>query len=155
MRVIVAAEKPLAGELSLIGPDGSVAAKSRDRHGGPPYFWFTEVASPAAGTWRVNLVRDRTTSGCGTVTWMSVAGGYPDHDTADIYVQQLKLHGYNLVRFHFLDITLMENQPLTNTFNPVQLDRFYYFISALKKTGISWVLDTTARHAIWLGGDTQ
>ncbi|MFS2137789.1 hypothetical protein [Duganella sp. Dugasp56] len=78
---------------------------------------------------------------CGTVTWMSVAGGYPDHATADIYVQQLKLHGYNLVRFHFLDITLMENQPLTNTFNPVQLDRFYYFISALKKAGIYWVLD--------------
>ena len=50
LRVIVAAEKPLNGELSLIAPDGSVAAKSRERHGGPPYFWFAEVASPAAGT---------------------------------------------------------------------------------------------------------
>ena len=36
LRVIVAAEKPLEGELSLIAPDGSVAAKSRERHGGPP-----------------------------------------------------------------------------------------------------------------------
>ena len=51
LRVIFAAEKPLEGELSLIAPDGSVAAKSRERHGGPPYFWFAEVASPAAGTW--------------------------------------------------------------------------------------------------------
>ena len=66
LRVIVAAEKPLAGELALIAPDGSVAAKSRDRHGGPPYFWFAEVASPAAGTWRVNLARDHATSGCST-----------------------------------------------------------------------------------------
>ena len=36
-------EKPLQGELSLTGPDGSVAATSRKRHGGPPYFWFTEI----------------------------------------------------------------------------------------------------------------
>src|SRR5262245_8514269 len=64
LRVIVAAEKPLAGELSLIAPDGSVAVKSRDRHGGPPYFWVAEVAAPAAGTWHVNLTRDRATAGC-------------------------------------------------------------------------------------------
>ena len=35
LRVVFAAEKPLEGELSLIAPDGSVAATSRDRHGGP------------------------------------------------------------------------------------------------------------------------
>ena len=51
LRVIVAAEKALEGELSLVAPDGRVAAKSRERHGGPPYFWLVEVASPAAGTW--------------------------------------------------------------------------------------------------------
>ena len=64
LRVIVAAEKPIEGELSLIGPDGSVAAKSRDRQGGPPYFWYAEVASPAAGTWHATLAA----SGCGTIT---------------------------------------------------------------------------------------
>ena len=36
LRVIFAAEKPLDGELSLIGPNGQVAAKSRERRGGPP-----------------------------------------------------------------------------------------------------------------------
>ena len=56
LRVIIAAEKPLDGEFSLIAPDGTVAAKSRERHGGPPYFWFAEVASPAAGTWQAMLV---------------------------------------------------------------------------------------------------
>ena len=49
LRVVFAAEKPMEGELSLIAPDGSVAARSRGRYGGPPYFWFAEVASPARG----------------------------------------------------------------------------------------------------------
>ena len=68
LRVVFAAEKPLEGELSLIAPDGSVAAKSRERHGGPPYFWFAEVASPAVGTWHAKLARDRAPAECGTIT---------------------------------------------------------------------------------------
>jgi hypothetical protein len=68
LRVIFAAEKPLEGELSLIAPDGKVAAKSRERHGGPPYFWFAEVASPAAGTWHAQLARDRAPAECSTIT---------------------------------------------------------------------------------------
>jgi hypothetical protein len=68
LRVIFAAEKPLAGELSLIAPDGSVAAKSRERHGGPPYFWFAEVASPAAGTWHAQLAREGAPAECSTIT---------------------------------------------------------------------------------------
>jgi len=68
LRVIFAAEKPLEGELSLIAPDGSVAAKSRERHGGPPYFWFAEVASPSAGTWHATLARDRAPPECTTIT---------------------------------------------------------------------------------------
>jgi len=68
LRVVFAAEQPLEGELSLIAPDGSVAATSRERHGGPPYSWFAEVASPAAGTWRANLARDHAPTGCGTIT---------------------------------------------------------------------------------------
>ena len=68
LRVIFAAEKPLEGELSLIAPDGSVAARSRERHGGPPYFWLAEVKSPAAGTWRATLARDRAPAECGTIT---------------------------------------------------------------------------------------
>src|SRR5215475_15768973 len=58
LRVVFAAEKPLEGELSLIAPDGSVAAKSAERHGGPPYFWFAEAGAPAAGTWHAKLARE-------------------------------------------------------------------------------------------------
>ena len=68
LRVIFAMEKPSAGELSLIAPDGSVAAKSSGRRGGPPYFWFAEVASPAAGTWQARLARHGGEANCKTVT---------------------------------------------------------------------------------------
>jgi len=68
LRVIFAAEKPLEGELSLVAPDGSVAAKSSERHGGPPYFWLAEVAAPAAGTWHVALAREHAPSECSTIT---------------------------------------------------------------------------------------
>ena len=63
LRVVFTSEKPLDGELSLVAPDGSVAAKSRKRFGGPPYFWFAEVNAPAAGKWRANLA----SSDCGNV----------------------------------------------------------------------------------------
>jgi hypothetical protein len=67
LRVIVASEKALDGELSLIGPDGSVGAKSRNHHDGPPYFWFAEIASPTAGTWHASLALSRAPAGCGTI----------------------------------------------------------------------------------------
>jgi hypothetical protein len=68
LRVVVAAEKPFEGGLSLVAPDGSVAAASRERHGGPPYFWLAEVASPAAGTWRVKLERAGCSPFAGEIT---------------------------------------------------------------------------------------
>ena len=68
LRVVFAAETPLEGELSLIAPDGNIAAKSRERHGGPPYFWFAEVASPAVGTWHATLARDGAPAECSTIT---------------------------------------------------------------------------------------
>ena len=68
LRVLFAADKPLDGELSLIAPNGSIAAKSSDRNGGPPYFWLAEVASPAAGAWRATLVLERMPAECHTIT---------------------------------------------------------------------------------------
>jgi len=68
LRVVFAAEEPLQGELSLIAPNGTVAAKSRERYGGPPYSWFAEVASPASGKWHATLTRDDATGECSTIT---------------------------------------------------------------------------------------
>jgi hypothetical protein len=67
LRVMVVAEKPVEGELSLVAPDGSVAVKSADRHDGPPYSWFAEVAAPAAGTWHARLTRDGSTADCSPI----------------------------------------------------------------------------------------
>ncbi|MCQ4190845.1 hypothetical protein [Methylocystis suflitae] len=64
LRILVATEKPLQGELSLVAPDGRIAAKSHMQRGGPPYVWFAEVASPAAGAWRATL--DTSSFTCGT-----------------------------------------------------------------------------------------
>jgi hypothetical protein len=68
LRVVFAAEKPLEGEIRLTAPDGSIAAQSRERHGGPPFFWSAEIKSPAAGTWRATLVHDRGPAECRTIT---------------------------------------------------------------------------------------
>jgi len=68
LHVLFATDKPFDGELSLSAPDGAVAAKSRERQGGPPYFWFAEVASPAAGAWHATLTRDGVLGECGTIT---------------------------------------------------------------------------------------
>ena len=68
LRVVLTSEQALAGELSLVAPDGSVAVTSRDRHGGPPYFWFAEVQKPAAGAWKAILKREGATPECSVVT---------------------------------------------------------------------------------------
>jgi len=65
LRVLVAAEKPLDGELSLIAPDGKVAASSHERFDGPPYSWYAEVAAPAPGVWHARLTGS---SGCAAIT---------------------------------------------------------------------------------------
>jgi hypothetical protein len=83
LRVLFASEKQLDGELSLIAPDGSVAAKSGERQGGPPYFWFVEVASPVVGTWRAQLMDDGAPE-CSKITREIVVRRYqspPPHAT--------------------------------------------------------------------------
>ena len=67
LRVVVTSEKPVDGELSLIAPNGNVATKTRDRQGGPPYFWYAEVAQPAAGAWHAALARDKAAGDCSTI----------------------------------------------------------------------------------------
>jgi hypothetical protein len=68
LRVVLAAEKPIEGELSLVAPDGTAAATSRERHGGPPYFWYAEVAAPAAGKWTAKLAQAGVSGECSTIS---------------------------------------------------------------------------------------
>lgn len=68
LRVMIVSEKPLSGVMSLVAPDGSVAARSSDRHGGGPYAWSADVAAPAAGTWHATLALDQPSADCSTIT---------------------------------------------------------------------------------------
>ena len=69
LRVMFAAEKPLEGELSLIAPDGSVAATSSDsgtagrRISGSPK---SPSRPPEPGS--AKLTRTNTPGECGTIT---------------------------------------------------------------------------------------
>ena len=64
LRVVFATETAAEGELVLTTPQGEVATKSVHRFGGPPYFWFAEIAAPAAGTWQAKLTRAGATPEC-------------------------------------------------------------------------------------------
>jgi hypothetical protein len=79
LRVMIIAERPLEGTMSLVAPDGSVAATSSDRHGGGPYFWVAEVGGPTAGTWHAMLALDHPPADCGTIKHeISVSARKPD-----------------------------------------------------------------------------
>ena len=79
LRVMIIAERPLEGAMSLIAPDGSVSAKSSDRHGGGPYFWFAEVGAPAAGARQATLAPDHAPADCSTIKReISVSARKPD-----------------------------------------------------------------------------
>jgi hypothetical protein len=67
LRVLFTAEQPLEGELSLVAPDGTVAAKSRERRGGPPYFWTAEVSEPSVGKWQARLAIDSASGDCAEI----------------------------------------------------------------------------------------
>ncbi|MFZ3308120.1 MAG: hypothetical protein WA280_01980 [Xanthobacteraceae bacterium] len=78
LRVLIATEKPVDGNLTLVAPDGSVAATADGRHGGPPYYWYADVASPAAGTWRMTLTLSGTSAPCTAITRdITVRAGRP------------------------------------------------------------------------------
>jgi hypothetical protein len=79
LRVMIVTEEQLEGVISLVAPDGRVAAKSSDRHGGGPYSWFAEVAEPAAGMWHATLTFDHPTAECSTLTRdITVSARKPD-----------------------------------------------------------------------------
>lgn len=77
---------------------------------------------------------------------------FPDHDQAARYAEQLRRHGYNIVRFHYLDALLMGGAKQDFAFDPEQLDRFQYFTSELRKRGIHWIIDILSSENAALGG---
>jgi hypothetical protein len=68
-------------------------------------------------------------------------GSFPDKPAIDTYVNQLRIRGYSMIRLHFVDSILMTNRLADFDFDPVQLDRFYYLLAAMKSAGIYYMVD--------------
>jgi hypothetical protein len=78
---------------------------------------------------------------CASLTFSPPHGGFPEHGQADELATQLRLKGYNLARFHFVDAMLMTERDKDFDYDPVQVDRFHYLLYALKRNGIRWAID--------------
>ncbi|MET0257139.1 MAG: glycoside hydrolase [Methylobacterium sp.] len=78
---------------------------------------------------------------CASLAWSPASGGFPDHADADRYALQLKRHGYDIARFHFVDAALMSGRARDFDFDPETADRIHYLMAALKRNGISWIAD--------------
>lgn len=78
---------------------------------------------------------------CASLAWSPASGGYPDKPAADAYALQLRRHGYNAARFHFVDANLMTGRTADFDYDPVALDRFRYLLAALKRNGVYWIID--------------
>lgn len=89
---------------------------------------------------------------CASLSWSPASGSYPDKKTADIYAEQLRRHGYNMARLHFVDANLMTNRDKDFDFDPEQLDRFRYLLAALKRNGIAWTIDVMTSQNGAIGG---
>src|SRR5213593_584405 len=65
LRVVAVSDRPLDGTLSFVAPDGGELAATRERRGGPPYWWYLELAAHVAGTHRACLETACTTVAVG------------------------------------------------------------------------------------------
>ncbi|MFC4255986.1 hypothetical protein ACFOWT_11250 [Croceibacterium xixiisoli] len=72
---------------------------------------------------------------------------FPTHAEADVIATQLRRHGYTLVRLHNTDYLLTRHADRSLAIDPEQLDRFHYLLAALKREGVSWMLDVLTQPA--------
>ncbi|APR87391.1 Hypothetical protein A7982_12740 [Minicystis rosea] len=67
VRLVAHSEQPIEGELSIVDASGAEIVGSRERHGGPPFFWVAELRAPVAGAYRAAL-RTRDGLSCNEFT---------------------------------------------------------------------------------------
>ncbi len=135
--LVVPTGSPL--DFSFLGPDEAAGVQGR------------VLATPSghlALAQRAEPIRFH----CATLGWSPASGSFPDHATADLYAAQLRVHGYNMARFHFVDAILMSDRDEDFDFDPEQLDRFRYLMAALKRNGIYWMLDVLTSQNGAIGG---
>ncbi|MBX3026924.1 hypothetical protein KF840_18610 [bacterium] len=79
LRAMAVAERPLDVALTVLDPRGVLLARTRERHGGPPYWWEVEVTTRHPGTYRACL---GGTMACEEVRVDAAAGRRPVGDGA-------------------------------------------------------------------------
>lgn len=107
------------------------------------------VVNPAGRLARADAPGDPARLMCASLAWSPASGGFPDKVTADRYALQLRRHGYDVARFHFVDAALMAGRQKDFDYDPEIRDRVDYLMAALKRNGISWILDGLSS---WRGG---
>jgi hypothetical protein len=70
------------------------------------------------------------------------------HDELEELATEMRRNGYNMVRTHFLDQSLMTGATDALEFNADMLDSIDYFIYCMKKNGIYWNFDCVTS---WIG----
>jgi hypothetical protein len=68
-----------------------------------------------------------------------------DPTVIDSMVDQLWKLGYNSVRLHHMDESLITGSPNSTTLNPFYLTRFHYFVEALRRKGMYVAIDLNSR----------
>jgi hypothetical protein len=58
VRVIAVSEDRIEASLVIRKADGADIATTKERHGGPPYWWYADVPSASAGGYRAIVARD-------------------------------------------------------------------------------------------------
>ena len=71
-------------------------------------------------------------------TQCGMTGCFPSHEQADRLVKEFTRYGINIVRMHYVSHRTPKNgYPVLDSFiEPIQLEKFDYFISKLKEQGI-------------------
>lgn len=136
----------LAGEWLPLAPQSLEVEK-----GSPLDFSALVPAQPAGSDGPLTLsadgrfhLRARTDPrfNCGMIAnGPNQSWAMPTHAEADALATQMRRHGYNLVRFHFMDGRLRLGAPAGQGVNPENLDRYQYLLAVLKRNGIYWMLD--------------
>jgi hypothetical protein len=62
LRIVFVADHPVDAQLALAAA-GYTSTTTDERHGGPPYYWITQVDAPGTGAWHATLAR---TAACGS-----------------------------------------------------------------------------------------
>lgn len=105
--------------------------------------WAGVDGSPAGSRGFISSVGDHFVDGDGNKmrflgTQCGMTGCFPTHEQADKLAKEFTRYGINIVRMHYVSHrTPKEGYPVLNSFiEPIQLEKFDYFISKLKENGI-------------------